>query len=343
MWVYYPTAICCLIRFHFLSLTARTTTVDTQGDELEVDNNIVIQSKLNLKCLSHYKRQVTMKTCNISSPAQQWVWSKYSQLINKEEGLCLTYSNNTTHLTECDPHVTDDQEWACGGSHLIQPSKGVCLSGRSLPTDNEIDQLLLELAAFVAEEPVQRELPTCNLDQLDQQWTTLVNSTTGGVVGASVCAFSPEHNLTEWYEVNITDANGELSCHHLNTFAEGLLYRDGVIRGLTCKASPNMFSGEDHSTRQPGNETCINTTVTMGTHFHCQKGYYLKSVNIDSGRVTCCNDHTQQDYTLPCQTLVVPVTGVDKVHCTSSGYYAVYSNKECPAHDVCHNVIKCCY
>ena len=35
--------------------------MDTQGDELEVDNNIVIQSKLNLKCLSHYKRQVTMK------------------------------------------------------------------------------------------------------------------------------------------------------------------------------------------------------------------------------------------------------------------------------------------
>ena len=35
--------------------------------------------------------------------------------------------------------------------------------------------------------------------------------------GAPVCTFSPEHNLTEWYKVNITDANGELSGHHLST------------------------------------------------------------------------------------------------------------------------------
>ena len=318
-----------------------------------------------------------MATCNISSPAQQWVWSKYSQIINKEEGLCLSYSNNTspaqqwvwskysqiinkeerlclsysnktTHLTECDPHMTDNQEWACGGLHLMQPSKGVCLSGRSLPTDDEVDQLLIELAAFVAKEPVQRGLPTCNLDQLDQQWTILqssINSTTGGNAGTPVCAFSPEHNLTEWYTVNTSDANGWLSCHRINTFAQGLLYIDGVVRGLTYRASPNMFSEKQHSIKQPGNETCTNTTVTMGTHIHCQKGYYLKSVNIDSGRVTCCNDHTQKDYTLPCQTMTVPmVTGVEKVQlCTSSGYYVVYSNKECPVHNACHNVVKCCY
>ena len=94
-----------------------------------------------------------------------------------------------------------------------------------------------------------------------------------------MCAFSPEHNLTEWYTVNTSDANGWLRCHCITTFAQGLLYRDGVVRGLTCRASPNMFSGKQHSTKQPGNETCTNTTVTMGTHFHCQKGYYLKSVN----------------------------------------------------------------
>ena len=227
-------------------------------------------------------------------------------------------------------------------------NKGVCLSGRNLPTDDEVDQLLIELAAFVAKEPVQRGLPTCNLDQLDQQWTILqssINSTTGGNAGTPVCAFSPEHNLTEWYTVNTSDANGWLRCHCINTFAQGLLYRDGVVRGLTYRASPNMFSGKQHSTKQPGNETCTNTTVTMGTHFHCQKGYYLKSVNIDSGRVTCCNDHTQKDYTLSCQTMTVPmVTGVEKVQlCTSSGYYVVYSNKECPVHDACHNVVKCCH
>ena len=38
--------------------------------------------------------------------------------------------------------------------------------------------------------------------------------------------------------------------------------------------------------------------------------------------------------------MVVPmVTDAEKVQlCTSSGYYVVYSNKECLAHDTCHNV-----
>ena len=74
-------------------------------------------------------------------------------------------------------------------------------------------------------------------------------------------------------------------------------------------------------------------------------GYYLKSFNIDSGCVICCNDHTQQDYTLPTQVMVVPmVIDVGKVQlCISSGYYVVYLNKECPEHDTCHNVVKSCF
>ena len=69
----------------------------------------------------------------------------YNQIVNKKE-LCLIYSNDRTQLTELDPHIAKNQEWACGGSHLIQPSKGSCLSRRSLPTDNEVDQLLLKPA-----------------------------------------------------------------------------------------------------------------------------------------------------------------------------------------------------
>ena len=42
--------------------------------------------------------------------------------------------------------------------------------------------------------------------------------------------------------------------------------------------------------------------------------------------------------------MVPTVTDAEKVqHFTSSGYYVVYSNKKCPAYDICHNVVECCY
>ena len=108
----------------------------------------------------------------------------------------------------------------------------------------------------------------------------------------SVRLLSQAQDLSEWYTVNNTNANGEMSCHHMNTSAQALVYRDGVIRAVTWSGSPNMFSGKQHTTKQPRNETCTHITVNMGTRSHCQKSYNLKSFNIDSGCVTCYNDHT---------------------------------------------------
>ena len=99
----------------------------------------------------------------------------------------------------------------------------------------------------------------------------------------TVHLLSRTQDLSEWYTVNKTNANGELSCHHMNTFAQGLVYRDGVIRAVTWSGSPNMFSGKQHTTKQTRNETCTHITVTMGTRSHCQKGYYLKSFTLTVG------------------------------------------------------------